>query len=132
MTRKISGTWARYLVIFTLLTGMGFHVTRLVIGVDAFQAIFTPAIDAAFSVPIILSIAAMLSGWAVFDFRSRFEKGVVLFTLAYFTVSMPLHFKTWFTQDTSYIASFPWWYGLVFITYTSGLLWIWMRLRIRT
>jgi hypothetical protein len=36
------GRWAKYLVIGTLLLGVGFHVTPLVTGVAAFQSIFTP------------------------------------------------------------------------------------------
>ena len=131
MSRHFYGTWARYLVIFTLLVGVGFHSVRLVIGVEAFQVIFTPMVDAIFSIPIILAIVAMFRGWPVFDFRGRVEKAIVMFTVAYFIVSMPLHFQTWFTQDTSYIMRFPWWYSLVFISYTSVLAWVWARLKIR-
>jgi hypothetical protein len=125
------GNWARYLVIFTLLTGVGFHATRLIIGVEAWQSFFTPAIDSAFSIPILLGSVTMLLGWAAFDFRSRVEKGVVVFTFIYFTGSMPLHVQTWFTQDTSYIASFPLWYSILFIGYVTPLLWVWARLKVR-
>jgi hypothetical protein len=131
MTYYLCGAFARFLVIHTLLAGVGFHVTRLVIGVEAFQALFTPTVDAAFSVPIILAILAMFGGWPVFRFRRKADKPVVMITLAYFTLSVPLHVQTWFTQDTSYILSFPWWYSLIFIGYSSLLVWVWARLRVR-
>jgi hypothetical protein len=131
MTRQTVAGWARYFVISTLLIGIGFHVTRLIAGVEKFQTMFTPLVDALFSIPIILGIAASVWGWPAFDLRSRARKAVVMVTIAYFAASMPLHFRTWFTWDTSYIARFPWWYSLVFLSYTSILMWVWLRLELR-
>lgn len=131
MMHYVSGTLARYLVILTLLVGIGFHGTRLAIGAEAFQEIFTPMVDSIFSIPIVLAILAMFRGWPVFRFRGKLDKSVAIVTLLYFIVSMPLHVQTWFTQDTSYILRFPWWYSLVFISYSSILLRVWARLGVR-
>jgi hypothetical protein len=132
MTKQTGGIWARYLVVFTLMVGVSLHVTRLVIGPEAFQPLFTPLVDTLFSIPILLAVPAMLWAWSAFDFRGRVDKWIVAFTVAYFTISMPLHVQTWFTQDTTYILRFPAWYSWVFLSYTSALLWVWLRLRMRT
>ena len=129
-TRNLNTNWGRYAVIATLLTGVVLHSTRLVVGVEAFQGIFTPLLDALFSVPIILGIIGMAVTWKYMRFRNRWEKGVVMFTVFYFTASMPLHLKTWFVGNTDYIAATPWWYGIVFLSYTSILLFVWWRLEI--
>lgn len=123
--------WGRWLVIVTLLIGIGLHLTRLIVGSDAFQPLFTATLDAIFTIPIVLGIIGMVRTWRFIQFRGRFEKGVAIFTLAYFVVSMPLHFQTWFTGNTDYITAFPWWYSLVFISYSSLLLFVWSRLRIQ-
>ncbi len=130
MTQQTMGKWARYLVIVTLVIGVAFHATRLFIGVTAFQSVFTPLVDALFSIPIVLAIVAMILGWRAFAFRGRLEKAIVIVTLGYFILTMPLHLKTWVTKDTSYIEHFPWWYGFVFIGYAIVLLWVWARLRV--
>ena len=132
MTRQFYGASARYLVIFTLLVGVVFHATRLVVGVDAFQSMFSATIDTLFSIPIVLGIVAMLYGMNAIDFHGNVRRGIGWFTLGYFAVSMPLHVQTWFTQDVSYIATFPWWYSIVFLSYTACLLWVWAQAKVGT
>ena len=119
------------MVLFTLALGIAFHSTRLIVGVDAFQEIFTATVDIVFTIPMVFGIIWMVSTWRYFQFRGRIEKGVAVFTLMYFTLTMPLHLRTWFTGNTDYITAFPWWYSIVFISYSSLLLFVWTRLRIK-
>ena len=126
--KNLNTNWGRYAVIVTLLTGMLLHGTRLIVGVEAFQGILTPLLDALFSIPIILGIVGMAVTWKYIRFRNRWEKGAAILTAFYFTASMPLHLKTWFAGNTDYIAAFPWWYSIIFISYSSVLLYVWWRL----
>ena len=121
--------WGRWMVIFTLMVGIIFHSTCLIVGVDTFQEIFTPTVDAIFTIPIIFGIIGMIATWRYFQFRGRIEKGIIIFSLAYFILTMPLHLRTWFTNNTEYIISFPWWYSIIFISYSSVLIFVWTRLQ---
>ena len=129
-TRKLTTNWGRYFVLLTLVTGVIFHITRLIVGVSDFQNMFTPTVDAIFTMPIVIGIIGILATWKYMHFRNRWEKGAVVITLAYFTLSMPLHLRTWFTGNTDYIAGFPYWYSIIFLAYTSVLLWVWWRLKV--
>jgi hypothetical protein len=129
---KIKINWGRWMIVLTFIIGIIFHTTRLIIGVEAFQEIFTPVIDAIFTIPIVLGIIGVIMTWPYFDFRNRLEKGAIIVTLGYFIVSMPLHLQTWFTNDTGYIARFPWWYSLVFLSYSTILMIFWLRLGIQS
>lgn len=122
----------RISVIFTLCTGILIHSTRLIVGPERFQLIFTPQIDAVFTIPIILGIVGMFWMRPYYHFRNRWEQGAVIFTQVYFIVSLPLHLQTWFSGSTEYTAFFPWWYSLIFLGYSTLLIWVWVRLRLHT
>jgi hypothetical protein len=130
-TRNLSTNWGRYAVLLTLFTGILLHSARLIVGVSAFQGIFTPMLDAIFTIPIVVGIIGMIVTWKHIQFRNRWEKGVVIFTLGYFVVSMPLHLRTWFTGNTDYIAGFPYWYSFIFLGYTAILVWVWLRVKVQ-
>jgi hypothetical protein len=119
----------RISVIITLAFGIFLHGYRLFHPVG-FARFFTPQLDAIFTIPIVISIAAVIATWRHFRFRNRFERGAVLFTLGYFVVSMPLHFQTWFTRNVEYIAHFPEWYSVFFILYSSALIGLWITLEV--
>lgn len=119
----------RISVIVTLVSGIFLHGWRL-LDLSAFERFFTAQRDALFTIPIVISIVAVIATWRHFRFRSRLERAVVLFTLAYFIVSMPLHLQTWFTGNVDYIARFPKWYSGVFILYSSALIGVWINLRV--
>jgi len=127
----MNNNWGRWTVIFTLITGIVLHSTRLIVGVDAFQDIFTPLLDAIFTIPIVIGIIGIIATRKYFEFRGWLEKGVVIFTLFYFVVSMPLHFQTWFTGNVDYIANFPYSYSFIFIAYSSVLIFVWARLKVK-
>jgi len=46
--------------------------------------------------------------------------------------SIPLHVQTWYTKNTDYILVFPMWYSLVFLAYSSIMVFVWSRLKIET
>lgn len=119
----------RISVIVTLASGIFLHGWRL-LNLSGFERFFTPQRDALFTIPIVISIVSMIATWRYFRFRNRLERGIVLFTLGYFIVSMPLHLQTWFTGNVDYIARFPRWYSVLFILYSSALIGVWINLQV--
>ena len=51
------------------------------------------------------------------------------FLAIYFTVSIPLHIQTFFTQRADYIMAFPEWYSFFILPVMAGLLVFALRLR---
>jgi len=124
---------ARPAVLTTLGIGMYLHLTRLFIGSELLlKYIFTPAFDAIFALPMLVGVAGFWPAWKRMALRNRFEKIVVLATAVLFVGSIPLHVQTWYTKNTDYILVFPMWYSLVFLAYSSIMVFVWSRLKIET
>jgi len=122
---------ARPAVLITLAIGMYLHFTRLFIGTELLiKHIYTATFDAIFAIPMLLGVISFLPAWNRIVFRNRLEKTVVAITGVYFLASVPLHLQTWYTQSTDYILVFPLWFSLVFLTYSSLLIFVWWRLKI--
>lgn len=118
-------------VLITLGIGMYLHFTRLFLGTELLiKYIYTAAFDAVFAVPMLIGAVSFLSTWKHIVFRNKFEKALVAVTGIYFLLSLPLHVQTWYTQNTNYILGFPMWFSLVFLTYSSLLVFVWWRLQI--
>lgn len=122
---------AKPAVLITLGIGMYFHFTRLFIGTELLiKTIYTATFDAIFAIPMLLGVISFLPAWKRIVFRNKFEKTAVAITGVYFLASVPLHIQTWVTQSTGYIRVFPLWFSLVFLTYSSLLMFVWWRLKI--
>lgn len=110
---------------------MYLHFTRLFIGTELLiKHIYTATFDALFALPMLLGVISFLPAWKRIVFRNKLEKTAVAITGVYFLASVPLHIQTWYTQSTDYILVFPQWFSLVFLTYSSLLVFVWWRLKI--
>ena len=124
---------AKPAVLITLGIGMYLHLTRLFIGTELLiKYIYTPTFDAVFAIPMLLGVVSFLPAWKHIAFRNKFEKVIVILTGVYFLASVPLHIQTWYTQNTDYILAFPIWFSYLFLTYSSLLMIVWLRLRVGT
>jgi hypothetical protein len=122
---------AKPAVLITLIIGIYLHFTRLFIGTEMLiKHIYTATFDAVFAIPMLLGAVAIFPAWKYIVFRNKFEKAAVAVTGAYFLLSVPLHVRTWLSQSTDYILVFPMWYSLLFLAYTSVMMFVWWRLRI--
>ena len=124
---------AKPAVLVTLGIGMYLHLTRLFIGTELLiKYIYTATFDAVFAIPMLLGVASFLPAWKHIVFRNKFEKVIVILTGVYFLASVPLHVQTWYSQNTDYILAFPIWFSYLFLTYSSLLMIVWLRLRVGT
>ena len=120
-------------VLITLGIGMYLHFTRLFLGTELLiKYIYTAAFDAVFAIPMLIGVISFLPTWKHIVFRNKFERVIVSLTGVYFLASVPLHIQTWYTQNTDYILAFPIWFSYLFLTYSSLLMIVWLRLRVGT
>ena len=120
-------------VLITLTIGIYLHFTRLFLGKELLiKYIYTATFDAIFAIPMLLGVVSFLPAWKHIVFRNKFEKVIVILTGVYFLPRVPLHIQTWYTQNTDYILAFPIWFSYLFLTYSSLLLLVWLKLRVRT
>jgi hypothetical protein len=123
----------RSAILITLGIGMYLHFTRLFLGSELLiKYIYTATFDMAFSIPMLIGLLGFLPTWKHIVFRNRFEKVVVAATGIMFLLSVPLHIQTWYTQSTDYILAFPMMYSLIFLAYSSVMVFVWSRLKIMT
>ena len=122
---------ARPAVLITLGIGMYLHFTRLFIGTELLiKYIYTATFDTVFSIPMLIGLVGFLPAWKRMACRNKFEKIVVIATGLLLVLSVPLHVQTWYTQSTNYILVFPMAYSIIFLAYSSVMVFVWSRLTI--
>jgi len=122
---------ARPAVLITLGIGMYLHFTRLFLGSELLiKYIYTATFDTIFSIPMLVGLVSFLPAWKRMVFRNKFEKVVTFATGLLFLFSMPLHVQTWYSQSTNYILVFPIAYSIIFLAYSSVMVFVWSRLKI--
>lgn len=122
---------ARPAVLITLGIGMYLHFTRLFIGTELLiKYIYTATFDTVFSIPMLIGLVGFLPAWKRMVLPNKFEKIVVIATGLLFVLSVPLHVQTWYTQSTNYILVFPMAYSIIFLAYSSVMVFVWSRLTI--
>ena len=122
---------ARMGVAITLVTGIFMHLSRLVFGIDlTLQNLITPGFDSAFAVVLLLATFAVFMARKEVLIRNGLDKFLFYFTLVYFTLSIPLHVRSWFVpENTQMLRIFPAWYSLFFLVMTGLMLIGWSNLR---
>lgn len=101
-----------YAVIATVIFGIYLHVSSIVFGRDlVLQHLFTPLVDMFFAIPMTWGAIGLIAYRKAVNIANFFSKIVYLFTTVLFTLSVPLHAYTFFSQSTAYIKVFPWWYS---------------------
>ena len=124
---------AKPAVLITLGIGMYLHFTRLFIGTELLiKYIYTAAFDTVFSIPMLVGLVSFLPAWKRMVFRNKFEKVVVVVTGLLLLLSVPLHVQTWYSQSTNYILVFPMAYSIIFLAYSSVMVFVWSGLKIVT
>jgi len=112
--------------------GIYIHLTRLFIGIDlVIQKVITPELDMLLALPMIYTT---LFGWLAWKRVSHPSKShVVLFAaiLVYFTISLPLHIRTYFTHSTESLRFFPAWFSVLILPFQSAMLLFLWRLQLK-
>ena len=122
-----NGYGLKTVITAVLLTGLYIHVSILFLWHDlVVQHIVTPAFDMLLTIPLTFAaIACWLAAPQVrfLSNRQRFAYGFVTF---YFSISVPVHVRTYFVQSTELLKAFPVWYSLAIIPVM-----IWMLIFVR-
>jgi hypothetical protein len=110
--------------VVVLAVGILLHVTRLVAGAEVLTTrVLTPALDGVFG--LVMAYAA-LTGWLTrrrVEYRSRRHEIVHAVVLVYLTISVPLHVRSFFTDDVAdLVGLFPAWYSAVFLVVATAML----------
>lgn len=121
------GYFYRHIAISTLLCGTYIHITRLVFGDELLlRYLVTPKFDHALSVLITYCALAGLASWKQMRFMSRAHKIFSGVVLGYFTISIPLHIVTYFTNSTKTLTAVPkWWSVFLMAYYPAAIVSLW-------
>lgn len=116
----------------TFALGSCIHFGRMIVGMETWQQnVFTPPVDIAFGVLIIVPAVTAWLSWRLYSGGSamRIVYGFMLFLL---TISVPIHLRTAFTWSTDYLNLFPFWYSAVEAPMFVALSYLATRLKFRS
>jgi hypothetical protein len=127
---KRHGYGLRYAIGATLVMGMYSHITRLLIGQALLlMYVLTPAADMALAVPMTYGAIVSWIVWKRVLHSARWHRLVYGFLALYFTLSIPIHIRTYFTGSPDFVVAFPLWYSAAILPIMAGLLIFAIRLR---
>lgn len=124
------GFGLRYAIGATLVMGMYLHITRLLIGQELLlKHVLTPAADMALAGPMTYGAIVSWVVWKRVQHPTRWHRLVYGFLACYFTLSIPIHIRTYFTGSPDFVTAFPIWYSAAILPIMAGLLIFAIRLR---
>jgi hypothetical protein len=124
---------ARVSVLVTLVTGIYLHLSRLIFGIDlTLEKLVTTAFDSVFAFVLIFATLAIFNARKEVSFRNSLDRVLFYFTLVYFSISVPVHVRTWFVPDNpQMLRLFPEWYSIFFLFLTGFMIIGWWNLQAR-
>jgi hypothetical protein len=105
------------------------HVGRMIVGLEQWQQqVFTPPVDIAFGLLIIVPAVAGVLSWRLYGggWGGRIVFGFAMFLLI---ISVPLHLRTILTWSTEYLLAFPFWYSAIEVPMFAALSYMVTQLR---
>jgi hypothetical protein len=122
---------SRVCVLITLVTGIYLHLSRLIFGIDlTLEKLVTTAFDSVFAFVLIFATLAIFRARKEVLFRTGLDRVVFYFTLVYFSISVPIHVRTWFVPDNPQtLRLFPELYSVVFLFLSGSMIIGWWNLR---
>lgn len=103
----------KLLAAITFACGAVIHICRVIVGREEWvHKYFTPPVDIAFGVLILLAAIPGLLSWRRFS-GGRAGRIIYGFAMFMLLVSVALHLKTIKTWSTDYLIAFPVWYSLI-------------------
>jgi len=111
--RRIAPTVFKTTASGVFALGALIHIGRMIVGLERWQQeVFTPPIDIAFGLLIIVPAVTGVLSWRLY---SGGWGGRIVFSFALFllSISVPLHLRTILTWSTEYLLAFPFWYSAI-------------------
>jgi hypothetical protein len=115
----------------TFALGCVIHIGRIIVGREEWvRQFFTPPVDIAFGGLILIAAIPGLMSWGRYagGRAGRIGYGFAMFMLI---ISVPLHLKTIFTWDTTYLIVFPYWYSAIEVPMFAALSYMATQLKFR-
>jgi hypothetical protein len=123
----------KFALTLVFLTGVFLHAISIIIGREKFlQNVFTPAFDMTFSIPMIFAGIVGILSWKKMDLSASWKKILYGFCIFYVLISIPLHAKVFFTQDTNYINDFPETFSYFIIPVQGFFAWFALTMKIKS
>lgn len=105
---KQSFNYFKTCAVITFSTGLFLHLSRAIMGADYFlEHILTPATDKVFSIPMFLAAVFAWLSIKQINYKKTWRKVAFIIMTIYMTISIPVHVKSWFTNDMKQIEAFP-------------------------
>ena len=105
------------------------HLGRMIVGLERWQQdVFTPPVDIAFGLLIIVPAVAGVLSWRLYS-GGRAGRIVYGFAMFLLIVSVPLHLRTLLTWSTEYLLAFPFWYSAIEVPMFTALSYTMTQLR---
>jgi hypothetical protein len=113
---KRQGYFFQYAAVLTLIVGLYIHVTRLVFGMDLLiKKVVTPRNDMLLAVPMAYTVLFGWLSWKRVLHPSKLHQIAFAAVLSYFTISLPLHIRTYFTRNVDLLRVFPAWFSVLIL-----------------
>lgn len=101
-------TYYKSFAIITFGTGLLLHTSRLIFGAEYFlDNILTLNNDKIFSIPMVFAAVFAWLALPTIDFREKWQKVVYTIIAIYISISVPVHVKSWMSQDLKQLEAFP-------------------------
>jgi hypothetical protein len=130
------GYFFREAALLTIAMGMALHLYRIIFGDElALQYAVTTTTDKVLMVPMTYAAITGIMVWRRVQFANKFHRAFFTASVAYITVSVPLHvYCSFVLKDVSFFVSFfHMWFSclLVCLVYPAFLTLFW-RLRLKS
>lgn len=116
----------RYYKIFAVITfgtGLFLHTSRILFGSEFFLShILTLDNDKLFSIPMTLAAIFAWLAFKAIDFKTKGRKIIYGVIAVYMNVSVPVHLKSWFTDDMKQLEVFPQSYSYIILPVLLAML----------
>jgi hypothetical protein len=131
-TGRRHGYFFREVAMLTIAIGVVMHLYRVTLG-DAMtlQHVMTPTTDKFFLIPMAYAAVTGILARRRVDFANKAHKVFFTWSLAYITLSVPLHvyFGVIRSNVAFYVEFFPMWFSYLLFPFYAAVLTMFWRLR---
>ncbi|MCW7463427.1 hypothetical protein [Leptospira limi] len=123
-------TLLKFMVSMVLIIGIYLHTSRLVFSPElVIQHLLTREFDMVFVIPMVISTILLWTFRSKVIHHGMISKVIYNFITIYFTISVPLHFKSFFANNVDQFKIFPGWYSLIILPILNLMLIFVLRLQ---
>ena len=107
------------------------HITRLVIGQEAFVRTFTSNVDLMLFAPMLHTAVCMLLFREQVTHRRRWQSIVFTVITGYFWLSVPIHLRAQIVQSNDFVGMTPWWYSVALMPWLAVQMYVFLTTTVK-